>query len=239
MLKKNDVLMLRDLALSHLPKVLKQSEAAYIQGRNSKAALQVAAMAPDAIKANPLSGVVERQAAHLLQLVGTHPDTHTEWLNDEVDGDDFPGQLGALLVEDAQRSRRRIEEQLVEAALELCRLSGAVLPPPIANLVEKDAVLVDEAPAPTVPARTTESEITEKGLRKRERQIRAILIAVADLNYPPLCIPDGGKSVLMKKCKESWPELFGAGPDPFLGAWKAAVAQKRLRVENHELYAGK
>jgi hypothetical protein len=135
MLSKNDVLSLRDFALLHLPKVRHMSERAYLEGHNSRDALQAVAWAPTGILYSPLSTVIERQAAKLLHWVGEHPDTHTEWLNDDMpEFDDFPGALTDALVADAVRDRSIIDEQLVLAAIELSRVSGAALPKPIAAL---------------------------------------------------------------------------------------------------------
>jgi hypothetical protein len=77
------------------------------------------------------------------------------------------------------------------------------------------------------------------GLTKRERQIVAILDAVASAGYNSMSIPEGGKAALKKECKTSRPELFGAGDDPFKEAWQIALKQNRLRTANHDRYTGK
>lgn len=81
----------------------------------------------------------------------------------------------------------------------------------------------------------------ETGLLLREKQIRAIIEAAEAKDYEVMNIPKGGKKLLMAICKERWPTLFGAGDDPFLGAWKEALAAKpqRLRTANHDQYVGK
>lgn len=75
-------------------------------------------------------------------------------------------------------------------------------------------------------------------LKKRERQILALEAAVLAFGYPVLAIPQGGKKKLMLKCKEAWPDLFSGGDDPFLGAWKAALKDKRVRTADHNKYVG-
>jgi hypothetical protein len=129
MLNKNDVLSLRDLALSHLPRVQQQAQSAYTEGGGRKAELQSIAFAPVGVAHTRQPAAIELQAAQLLHLVGRHPDTHTEWLNDDVAGDDFPGALTAILKADAERDRAATDQMLVESARELCRLAGTRLPP--------------------------------------------------------------------------------------------------------------
>jgi hypothetical protein len=129
MLNKNDVLSLRDLALSHLPRVRQQAEIAYTEGGGRKAELQSIAFAPIGVAHTRQPTAIELQAAQLLHLVGRHPDTHTEWLSDDVAGDDFPGTLTSILTADAERDRSSIDQLLEETARELCRISGAALPP--------------------------------------------------------------------------------------------------------------
>lgn len=163
MLNINDVLSLRDLALSHLPQVQKQSEIAYTEGRSSRAALQVVAAAPAGVATSPLSTSVERQAARLLHLIGKHPETHTEWLSDDVDGDDFPGELTDILKADAERDRDMIGQSLMAAARELCRLSGAALPP----WMVAEIIASTESTPPGESAKSSgEIEITPADRRK-------------------------------------------------------------------------
>lgn len=80
---------------------------------------------------------------------------------------------------------------------------------------------------------------SESGLTKREKQIQAIERFADALGYKRNAIPDGGKPKLMQKCIAELPNLFGVGEDPFLGAWKQAVKEKRIRMEHHESYARK
>lgn len=84
------------------------------------------------------------------------------------------------------------------------------------------------APCPSHPV--------EAGLSKREKQIRVIECAIGTLGFPALSIPTGGKGVLEAECKRVAVDLFGAGSDPFLAAWKEAVKQNRVRTEHHDNY---
>lgn len=125
MLNKNDVLTLRDLALEQLPKVRAMRDAAALHSRRS--ALQAVAFSPSGTQYSPASTAIELQASRLLALVGKHPETHDEHLIDDIDD----GSLSITIeqaIADAQRDRPTTEAQLLEAARELCRLSGAELP---------------------------------------------------------------------------------------------------------------
>lgn len=135
MLNQNDVLALRDLALDHLPKVVAQRDIAAQHSR--RCALQSVAFSPLRTAYNPASTVIELQASRLLMLVGEHPETHYEYLVDGVND----GSLGITVEQalaDAQKIRPLIEKHLLEAAQELCRLSGALLPHSIAVPVQDD-----------------------------------------------------------------------------------------------------
>lgn len=83
------------------------------------------------------------------------------------------------------------------------------------------------------------SEASELGLSKREKQIATIINEARALQYDPMSVPDGGKAALMKNCMKSRPDLFGAGPDPFMDAWKEGGNQGRLRMKNHHRYSSK
>lgn len=70
----------------------------------------------------------------------------------------------------------------------------------------------------------------DDGLTKREKQIRAIEVEVEKMGYEKLAIPTGGKTALMAACKKNYPQLFGAGNDPFRDAWKVAGNSKPPRI---------
>jgi hypothetical protein len=110
---------------------------------------------------------------------------------------------------------------------------GAALPVPVLNAGALYGVMASLGPA--FP------QSDDSGLPKRERQIIAILAAIAAMNYNPLEIPTGGKKLLRNHCKELHPDLFGAGSDPFDGAWKAARAcdPERVRMADHSKFATK
>lgn len=83
------------------------------------------------------------------------------------------------------------------------------------------------------------SSVSAEGTTKREQQISKIISEALALGYEVMSLPEGGKAALMEKCMSSRPDLFGAGEDPFLSAWKIAVKKKRLRTANHFRYGGK
>lgn len=81
----------------------------------------------------------------------------------------------------------------------------------------------------------------EKGISTMEIKTRVIINFAVKEGYDLLSIPNGGKTLLMKLCKKLEPELFGAGDDPFKGAWKHEIESMnpRLRMKNHSKFAGK
>lgn len=104
------------------------------------------------------------------------------------------------------------------------------------------AALAKERPkTPThkVASASVASSVSAEGTTKREQQISKIISEALALGYEVMSVPEGGKAALMKKCMSSRPDLFGAGPDPFLGAWKRALAQGRIRTANHDRYSSK
>lgn len=101
----------------------------------------------------------------------------------------------------------------------------------------------EAAPAsgPVARAAALPEQADDAGLSKCEKKIRAIEAAAAAQGYGALSIPTGGKTLLRAQCQKSNPLLFGAGPDPFEGAWRVAIAcdPPRLRMANHNKFAGK
>lgn len=98
-----------------------------------------------------------------------------------------------------------------------------------------------EQPAPAakveaVTVTTPPNELANSGLTKREHQIQAIENFADELGYQRQAIPVGGKQKLMQKCKQEKSMLFGAGDDPFLGAWKDASKTGRIHIVNHKKY---
>lgn len=94
-----------------------------------------------------------------------------------------------------------------------------------------------EAP-PVLPAAALLEQTGDAGLSKRERQIRAIELAIVKLGLPAMSIPTGGKNNVQVECKRA-STLFGGGIDPFKEAWQAAVSQNRVRTVRHRQYSGK
>lgn len=80
----------------------------------------------------------------------------------------------------------------------------------------------------------SEQEPDEPG--RRERQTQTILAIIKDLQYDPQKIPDKGKTRIKKLCLE-YPALFT--DSAFGHAWKIAVADKIVRMENHEKFVHK
>jgi len=77
------------------------------------------------------------------------------------------------------------------------------------------------------------------GVEKRECQIRVIEYVATQFGYQHLSIPNGGKKALLDSIIKSYPNLFGAGKDPFKDAWTEAIKQNRIRMKNHTQYAKK
>lgn len=82
-------------------------------------------------------------------------------------------------------------------------------------------------------------DTSNRGLKKREQQIRGIEEMADQLGYPRQKIPDGGKAEIRSLCKSKYPELFGWGDSPFDEAWKVARKANRITMANHEKFAGK
>lgn len=147
MLNKSDVLTLRDLALEQLPKVRATRDAAAQHSRRT--ALQAVAFSPLGTQYNPASTAIELQASRLLALVGKHPETHDEHLIDVIDDDSLSITIEQALAE-AERDRQKTETQLLEAARELCRLSGANSPAWMwADITPNGGALVASEAVPT------------------------------------------------------------------------------------------
>jgi hypothetical protein len=87
------------------------------------------------------------------------------------------------------------------------------------------------------PALTTIDD--ETGLTPTEKKIRAIEKLADRLGYQRQAIPNGGKAKLMGLFIQEYAEQFGAGKDPFLGAWKAARKQGRIKMANHKKFLPK
>lgn len=227
MLTKDDVLSLRDLALAHLPEVVELSNKMYKEHHNSRWALQAVAWEPEGILHSPVSTTVERLAARLLRLVGKHPDTHIEPLNEDVAGDDFPGLYTALTLADAERDRHYLDELLMGAATELCRQSGVGMPAWMSAM--KHAESSDIRPL-AVP-------LAQKPKKKIVLQQDAILGWFAEQGLNPLELPkrvNGHASVKSAVRKAlNGREPFEAGSS-FEKAWNALrVAGQIGEVEEY------
>ena len=87
-----------------------------------------------------------------------------------------------------------------------------------------------------VPVATSTAVENKSGLTKREQQIQVIESFADELKYKRLAIPNGGKKILMDKCKSEKSGLFGTGNDPFNAAWKEASKARRVQIKNREKY---
>lgn len=96
-----------------------------------------------------------------------------------------------------------------------------------------------EAAVPTAEASQTGAKAArpDAGLTKRERQIRAIEATADAMNFPRLDVPAGGKTAIKDGCKARYPDLFGAGDDPFLDAWKEASKTGRVGMTDRDKFA--
>jgi len=80
----------------------------------------------------------------------------------------------------------------------------------------------------------------DRRLSKREAQIMEIEAAIKTLGYAAMNIEIGGKAQIKAECRRTdSKKLFGAGDHPFLDAWSEAVKQKRVRMADHDKYAGR
>ncbi|WP_175992182.1 hypothetical protein [Burkholderia vietnamiensis] len=75
-------------------------------------------------------------------------------------------------------------------------------------------------------------------LAKRERQIRVVEEMADKLGYSRLQIPDGGQTEIHKLCHAKDPHLFTENHETFRGIWKDAVKANRVRMANHNKFAG-
>lgn len=90
---------------------------------------------------------------------------------------------------------------------------------------------------PMTPAALLPEQARDAGLSKREKQIRAIELAIATLGLSAMSIPTGEKNNVQAECKRV-STLFGGGIDPFKEAWQEALNQKRVRTVRHSQYSG-
>lgn len=131
-------------------------------------------------------------------------------------------QIAALL--DANGIKHGLAVQAVGSAIEVGTLA-----------TRPDTTAEAESPALTPKRIDHPLDPYEEGLLPRERQIRALIKTLIDLKYPPLAVPDGGKTEALIKCKEDYPDIFRAGNNQLMDAWKAA-SPGRIKMANHERY---
>lgn len=138
-------------------------------------------------------------------------------------------KIWAKISEDAEESEY---QQTREFKTAVCVTTNMVRVP--AELIEKIIFHPEAWPTTSAP----DAKKSETGLKKLEKQIQAIENLADEFGYPQQAIPNGGKAALKMRCKENF-ELFGAGDDPFLDAWKKAVKQKRIKMADHDKFSHK
>lgn len=74
------------------------------------------------------------------------------------------------------------------------------------------------------------------GLRKSEKQDRAVSAAIEKKGWEPLSVPDGQKGALEALCKTDYPELFKA-ETAFETTWKRGLKAGRWRMQSYASYA--
>ena len=122
---------------------------------------------------------------------------------------------------------------------------GWVIPDELQALAEIPKQATEEQSQLGVPIATSteeappQEELDAAGMTRREQQILAIEELSGILGYDIQRIPDGGKRILMNLCRYARPTLFGASVHPFEGAWKEARRQERVKMADHDDYAGK
>lgn len=109
--------------------------------------------------------------------------------------------------------------------------------------VSVTSTLTATKPAPDAqvapPSTTAQDVISEVlGLKKQEQQIRIIEREAAFLYSDIKNIPTGGKKKIMDACQKANRGLFGVSVHPFNASWKAALKQQRIRMKNHNIFAG-
>lgn len=127
MLDVNQILMLRGLALAHLPKLRDLYE------RNARFGRLAAEQTLDSgwrrAWLSPLATGIERQAAQVLAQVYMHPETalisHSRW-NDGMDQESIENAESTLAL--LREHRAETESALLEEVKKLCMLSSAPLP---------------------------------------------------------------------------------------------------------------
>ena len=178
---------------------------------------------------NKVAKIRPHQAAKLKHCIDP-----IKWEHDAYAG----GKIPKKMIEDIKRVT-----QLLEGRADFLTLAGLVEflgeEAPFNMKAAVSRATEEHHGAPAESKAQSEADENTDGLKKREKQIRAIEVEIAALNYSPLKIPDGGKPKIQAACKKNHVALFGAGDDPFKDAWKVGVSQERFRMTNHQRYAKK
>lgn len=97
----------------------------------------------------------------------------------------------------------------------------------------------DAVPSPDLRAPHSPSDEATIKPGKRERQISLIEEIADELEYPRLQVPDGGQREIRKLCEKRAPHLFSGNAHTFKGIWDDALEANRIKMANHNKFAGK
>jgi len=171
-LHEKKILNLRDLAISHLPRV--QKNRAVSSRLYGKAFIDSASRGATQMTSNYAeSTAVEKLAAELLDLTYMHPDTQAQYpfKRDPIEYAEAIEE-DMRLMEGALELQPQIEAAMLEAAKLLCELTGAPLPP-----------WMDEAAAPVTAAKLDAGKETSEGEPQGDEPLtmkRAALVAMLE-----------------------------------------------------------
>jgi hypothetical protein len=158
-LHEKKILSLRDLAISHLPRV--QENRAVSSRLYGRAFIDSASInATQLTNLYAESTTVEKLAAELLDLTYMHPDTQAQYpfeLNLTEDAERI--EQDKLAIEKSIELQPQIEAAILETARLLCELTGSLLPP-----------WMDEAAAPANAAKLDADKETSDAEPKQSEQ---------------------------------------------------------------------
>lgn len=165
----------------------------------------------------PRSGVPEKP-----KLVKRHLPHHGEF----HDLPDFEQRIG-LLQEALDSGHLRGRTESI-SALDLKDWIAAHFP-------GEQPVFLFAAVPPAVSVASHPSQ--ERGLGKREQQVRIVVEIAHEFGFDLLRIPNGGKVKLRKECAKKHPKLFTGEESQFNDIWNAALETGRIRMANHDTFA--
>lgn len=155
--------------------------------------------------------------------------------------DDVFGRWGTALSDAIERGAIGVttvsgKQMLVHADVRAwCSQHGCVWPLDASDVQPDDKS--NAVPLPDQQAQSSPCNETTK-LGRRERQIRLIEEMADKLRYPRLQVPDRGQKEIRKLCEEQDPHLFTGNDHTFKGIWDDALEANRIRMANHNKFAG-